>query len=65
MHFFCNKVFQKELDIQFVPLVDQVAYLFTKSLSITQFLKLKAKLKVNESLFCLRGPVKTILLEPN
>ena len=44
MHFIRDKVLQKELDIRFVPSVD----LFTKPLSITQFLKLKGKLQVKE-----------------
>lgn len=44
MHFVFDKVLQKELDIRFVPSIDQVVDLFTKLLSTTQFLKLKAKL---------------------
>ena len=42
MHFIRDEVLQKELDIRFVHSIDQIAYLFTKPLSITRFFKLKA-----------------------
>lgn len=49
MHFVHDKVLQKELDILFIPSIDWVADFSTKPLSINQFFKLKAKLKVKNS----------------
>ena len=58
VHFVRDKIFQGELDIRFVLSIDQIADLFTKPLSVGQFLKLKSKLQVEESPFCFRGRMK-------
>ena len=55
MHFVHDEVIQEELDIQFTPRVDWGVDFFTKPLSITWFLKLKAKLKLKESPILLEG----------
>ena len=58
VHFMQDKGLQKTLEIRFVPLIDQVADVFTKLFSIARFLQLKNKLKVDESPFCLRETCK-------
>ena len=54
-HFVREKVLRHELDICYVPSVDQVADIMTKHLSTTQFSTLRSKLCVISILTGLRG----------
>ena len=46
LHFIRDMVLQQRLEIRYVSTEDQIADLFTKSLSVARFLKLKHKLHV-------------------
>ena len=54
-HFVRDMVLRREFEIRYVPTVDQTADVLTKSLSVTWFQKLKAKLYVESSPHSLRG----------
>ncbi|RVW37262.1 hypothetical protein CK203_088137 [Vitis vinifera] len=49
VHFVCDKVLQKELDIQYVPTKHQVAAILTKPLSVSQLIVPKVELNVKVS----------------
>ncbi|RVW37256.1 hypothetical protein CK203_104624 [Vitis vinifera] len=51
VHFVCDKVLQKELDIQYAPTKDQVAGILTKRLSVSRFIVLKVEFNVKASPF--------------
>lgn len=59
VHFIRDKIQAKEVEVRYVPLVDQTAYILTKLVSHTRFSSLKDKLEVLlSSLFHLMGNVK-------
>eukprot|EP00257_Ricinus_communis_P026171 XP_025013585.1 LOW QUALITY PROTEIN: disease resistance protein RPP5-like [Ricinus communis] len=51
-------VLKKQLEIRYVPTADQVADVLTKGVSTARFFKMKNKLRVDASPFCLRGNVE-------
>ena len=59
LHFVRDMVAQKQVEIRYVPNVDQIADALTKILSMTRFLRLKDKLYVKTSPSSLRGGVET------
>uniref|UniRef100_A0A803P3U6 Integrase catalytic domain-containing protein n=1 Tax=Cannabis sativa TaxID=3483 RepID=A0A803P3U6_CANSA len=54
-HFVRDQILNKELDVSYVPTVDQVADIFTKALPKERFKYLRSKLKVVSTPFRLRG----------
>ena len=54
-HFVREKVINKDLAVSFVPSEDQLADIFTKSLSSNRFLTLKTKLMVISPPISLQG----------
>ena len=58
VHSVCDKVLQKELDIQYVPTKHQVAAILTKPLSVSQLIVLKVELNVKVSPFYLRWRIR-------
>ena len=54
-HFVRDQLLAHELEVRYVPTVDQLADIFTKSLSTDRFLYLKDKLKIVSTPFRLRG----------
>lgn len=55
LHFVGDMVLRKELEIRYVPTVDQTADVLTKALSVSRFLKLRNKLKIEATPSNLRG----------
>ena len=59
MHFVCDKVLNKELELRHVPTADQIANIFTKPLSHQPFVKLTERLGiVSLASLRLRGRVR-------
>ncbi|KAM1243720.1 hypothetical protein ACFX2G_035943 [Malus domestica] len=57
-HYIREKVLAKQLDVRFVCTQDQVADIFTKSLSKSRFTFLRHKLSLRVPPFSLRGAIK-------
>ena len=57
VHFVCDKVLQKSLEVRYVPSSDQPADILTKVLSTARFLHLRDTLNVRPPPFRLRGDV--------
>nr|XP_048323011.1 uncharacterized mitochondrial protein AtMg00810-like [Ziziphus jujuba var. spinosa] len=55
VHFVCDTVIQKKLEVRYVPSSEQIADVLTKVLPSSQFLLLQSKLNLKASPFCLRG----------
>ena len=60
IHFVRDKVLNKELDVRYIPSIDQIVDCMTKSLSHTRFKYLVSKLGVKSSPSRLRGGVKNV-----
>ena len=58
LHFIINKVIAGELQIQYIPSVEQIADIMTKPLSFIHFNYLRDKLNVHLCPLSLRGAVK-------
>ena len=58
MHFIRDKVLARELEINYIPSEEQIAEIFTKPLTFTQFNYLRSKLNVQPCPLSLRGAVK-------
>lgn len=57
-HFIREKVLSKQIQVQHVGTLEQIANIFTKSLSVARFLFLKAKFRVFPTPMSLQGAVK-------
>ena len=55
LHFIHDKVLQNQLRIQYLPSSDQIADIFTKHISSSQFFSFRTKLSVVPKLTSLRG----------
>ncbi|KAL5737585.1 hypothetical protein ACOSP7_030346 [Xanthoceras sorbifolium] len=60
LYFVRDKVAQKEILVNHVPSLDQVADIFTKALSTSQFHYFKVKLTIASSPMSLRGDISNI-----
>ena len=58
LHFIRDKVLRQDIQIQYIPSIDQVADIFTKHLPSSQFITLRTKLFVVPRLVSLRGDVE-------
>ena len=57
-HFVCEKVLRRDLQVKYIAIGDQLADIFTKSLSTSQFVFLRSKIMVSIDPMVLRGDVK-------
>ncbi|KAM6586682.1 hypothetical protein CsatA_009287 [Cannabis sativa] len=58
LHFVRDQILAKEIEVRYVPSIDQMADILTKTLFTDRFLYLKSKLKVCSTHFRLRGDDK-------
>ena len=58
LHFIRDKVLRQDIQIQYIPSIDQVADIFTKHLPSSQFITLRTKLSVVPCPISLRGDVE-------
>ena len=57
VHFIRNLITDHNLDVRYVPIATQPAYIFTKALSLDRFSLLCNKLTMIDHMLSLRGPV--------
>ena len=57
-HFVCEKVLRRDLQVKYIAIGDQLANIFTKSLSTSQFVFLRSKIMVSIDPMVLRGDVR-------